>query len=215
MKARPRRLSDSMSLGSCFNMERFILTASFQFPVRAASMACLANSVGCIGKSIGDGTIKSMSGHSKWATIHRQKGINDAKKGAIFTKLGKAITIAVKQGKGLQLALEKAKQYNMPKDNIERALHPAQGELYEVTFEGFGPGGVAVIVSAVTDNKLRTAAAMWELLKKGTVAYLFSADKTPNFEVRVEDVATRAKIEAVLEKLENLDDVQKVWTNYA
>ena len=156
-----------------------------------------------------------MSGHSKWATIHRQKGINDAKKGAIFTKLGKAITIAVKQGKGLQLALEKAKQHNMPKDNIERALHPAQGELYEVTFEGFGPGGVAVIVSAVTDNKLRTAAAMWELLKKGTVAYLFSADKTPNFEVRVEDVATRAKIEAVLEKLENLDDVQKVWTNYA
>ena len=73
----------------------------------------------------------SMSGHSKWATIHRQKGINDAKKGAIFTKLARAISIAVKQGQGLQLALEKAKQYNMPKDNIQRALHPAQGELYE------------------------------------------------------------------------------------
>jgi len=67
----------------------------------------------------------------------------------------------------------------------------------------------------VTDNKLRTAAAMWELLKKGTVAYLFSADRTANFEVRVEDAAARAKIEAVLAKLEELDDVQKVWTNYA
>ena len=156
-----------------------------------------------------------MSGHSKWVTIHRQKQVNDVKRGAVFTKLARAITMAVKQGRGLQLALAKAKQFNMPKENIQRALHPAQGELYEVMFEGFGPGGVAVMVSAVTDNKLRTAAAVWGLLKKGTVAYLFSADRTANFEVRVEDAAARAKIEAVLAKLEELDDVQKVWTNYA
>src|SRR3989344_1076632 len=123
-----------------------------------------------------------MSGHSKWATIHRQKGVNDAKKGAIFTKLGKAISIAVKQGQGLQLALEKAKQYNMPKDNIQRALRPTQGELYEAVFEGFGPGGVAVMVSVVTDNKLRTGQAIRDVLEKsggsmgsqGAVAYLFS-----------------------------------------
>ncbi len=156
-----------------------------------------------------------MSGHSKWATIHRQKEANDGKKGAVFTRLGKAITMAVKQGKGLQLALSKAKQFNMPKDNIQRALRPAQGELYEVMFEGFAPGGVAVMVAAVTDNKLRTAAAVWGLLKKGTVAYLFSADMKPNFLVEVADTAEREKIEDLLEKLEDLDDVQKVWTNYA
>lgn len=227
-----------------------------------------------------------MSGHSKWATIHRQKGINDAKKGAIFTKLGKAITIAVKEGRGLQLALEKAKQFNMPKDNIQRALHPAQGEqLHEVMFEGFAPGGVAVMVSAVTDNKLRTAAAVRGVLDKGggsvagqgAVGYLFSqvgeiiaqppkpleeaelevmdlgvddveadegkiliyCDKDKTFEIKgkleqmgyavevaelamkplaqvvVGDEAVRARIEAILEKLTDLDDVQKVWTNYA
>ena len=156
----------------------------------------------------------SMSGHSKWVTIHRQKQVNDVKRGAVFTKLARAITMAVKQGRGLQLALAKAKQFNMPKDNIQRAID-RRDELHEVMFEGFGPGGVAVMVAAVTDNKLRTAAAVWGLLKKGTVAYLFSADRTANFEVRVEDAAARAKIEAVLAKLEELDDVQKVWTNYA
>ncbi|KKU02940.1 MAG: transcriptional regulator [Candidatus Amesbacteria bacterium GW2011_GWB1_47_26] len=155
-----------------------------------------------------------MSGHSKWVTIHRQKQVNDVKRGAVFTKLARAITMAVKQGRGLQLALAKAKQFNMPKDNIQRAID-RRDELHEVMFEGFGPGGVAVMVAAVTDNKLRTAAAVWGLLKKGTVAYLFSADRTANFEVRVEDAAARAKIEAVLAKLEELDDVQKVWTNYA
>ena len=161
-----------------------------------------------------------MSGHSKWATIHRQKEVNDSKKGAVFTKLGKAITIAVKQGRGLQLALEKAKQFNMPKDNIRRAIDRGSGagageDLLEAMFEGFAPGGVAVMVSAVTDNKLRTAAAVWGLLKKGAVAYLFSADMKPNFEVKVEDAATRAQVEAILEKLADLDDVQKVGTNYA
>lgn len=161
-----------------------------------------------------------MSGHSKWATIHRQKGINDAKKGAIFTKLGKAITIAVKEGRGLQLALEKAKQFNMPKENIARAIDRGNGteageELYEVMFEGFAPGGVAVMVAAVTDNKLRTAQEVWKWLGKGAVAYLFSADMKPNFEVKVDDIATRARVEEILEKLADLDDVQKVWTNYA
>ncbi len=154
-----------------------------------------------------------MSGHSKWATIHRQKGVNDAKKGAVFTKLAKAITVAVKQGRGLQLALKKAKQFNMPKENIQRAQRLVQGE--EVVFEGFAPGGVAVMVSAVTDNKLRTAQAVWGLLKKGTVRYLFSADMKPSFKVEVTDAQTRKEIEAMLEKLENLADVQKVWTNYA
>ncbi len=148
-----------------------------------------------------------MSGHSKWATVHRQKEVNDAKKGAVFTKLAKAITTAVKQGRGLQLALEKAKQFNMPKENIQRAQRLVQGE--EVVFEGFGPEGIAVMVSVATDNKLRTAQEIWKLLKKGSVTYLFSTN------MKVEDAAARAKIEAVLKKLSDLDGVQKVWTNYA
>jgi YebC/PmpR family DNA-binding regulatory protein len=110
-----------------------------------------------------------MSGHSKWATIKRQKGANDAKRGAIFTKLSKAITIAVQQGGGvtdpngnfrLRLAIDAARASNMPKDNIERAIQRASGaaadEVVEVVYEGFGPGGFSVIVDAITDNKQRT-----------------------------------------------------------
>ena len=161
-----------------------------------------------------------MSGHSKWATIHRQKEVNDAKRGVIFTKLGKALTLAARQGKGVDDMVAKARQYNMPKENIARAIERGSGaeageELHEVMFEGFAPGGVAVMASAVTDNKLRTAQAVWGLLKKGAVAYLFSVDMKPNFLVEVVDVEMRQKIEILLKKLEDLDDVQKVFTNYA
>lgn len=127
-----------------------------------------------------------MSGHSKWATIHRQKEINDSKKGAVFTRLAAAITIAVKQGRGLQLALEKAKQFNMPKENIARAIDRATGvgseNLEEAVYEGFGPGEVAVIVETLTDNKLRTAQAVRTVFEKnggtlggsGAVSYMFN-----------------------------------------
>lgn len=110
-----------------------------------------------------------MSGHSKWATIKRQKGAADIKRAKVFTKLANAITIAVRQGGGvtdpnsnprLRLAVEMARGNNMPKDNIERAIQRAagrQGEgVEEVLYEGFGPGGFSVIVEAVTDNKQRT-----------------------------------------------------------
>src|SRR6476620_8108520 len=102
--------------------------------------------------------VNFMSGHSKWSTIKRQKGATDAKRGATFTKLSNAITIAVKQGGGigdpeqnprLRLAVESARSANMPKDNIERAIARATskgaGELSEVTYEGFAPGGVSVL----------------------------------------------------------------------
>lgn len=137
----------------------------------------------------------NMSGHSKWATIHRAKGIKDAKKGAAFTKLAANITMAVKQGGGigdpeknfrLRLAIEKARQFNMPKDNISRSIEKGMGAgsadlLEEVTFEGFLPGGVAVLVTAVTDNRLRTAQAVRMVLDKnggsmgssGSVSYMF------------------------------------------
>lgn len=109
-----------------------------------------------------------MSGHSKWSTIKRQKGVNDAKKGQLFSKLARAITLAAKQGGidptgniRLRLAIEQARASNMPKENVERAIKSAQdklaGGLEEVLYEGYGPGGVAVIVEVATDNRNRTA----------------------------------------------------------
>lgn len=111
-----------------------------------------------------------MSGHSKWASIKHKKAATDAKKGQMFTKLARDITMAAKQGDpdpelnaGLRLAIQKAKQANMPADNIDRAIKRAAGlgdaaNLEEITYEGYGPGGSAVIVHVVTDNRNRTVA---------------------------------------------------------
>ncbi len=111
-----------------------------------------------------------MSGHSKWSTIKRKKGALDAKRGQVFTKISKMITIAAQEGGGdpdmnfsLRIAIEKAKEANMPKDNIDRAVKKGLGEgggeaLVEMSYEGYGPEGVAVIVDAMTDNRNRTAA---------------------------------------------------------
>ncbi|OGD08207.1 hypothetical protein A2397_05685 [Candidatus Amesbacteria bacterium RIFOXYB1_FULL_44_23] len=138
-----------------------------------------------------------MSGHSKWATIHRAKEAKDAKKGAIFTKLAMAIAIAVKEGGGigdpeknfkLRLAVEKARQLNMPKDNIGRAIEKGMGgagagDLIEIMYEGFLPAGCGVLVEAVTDNKARTSQQIRSVLEKiggsmggaGSVSHLFSS----------------------------------------
>ncbi len=111
-----------------------------------------------------------MSGHSKWSTIKRQKGAVDAKRGALFTKLAREIMLAAKQGGGdqgmnfkLRLAVQRARAANMPSDNIERAIAKATGgadgeQLDEITYEGYGPGGTAIIVAALTDNRNRTVA---------------------------------------------------------
>jgi len=119
-----------------------------------------------------------MSGHSKWSSIKYKKGIADAKRSAIFTKLAKAITIAAREGGKeldtnfkLRLAVDKAKVANMPKDNIERAIKRGTGELdggriEEVTYEGFGPSGVAIVVSALTDNRNRTSANIKHIFSK-------------------------------------------------
>lgn len=135
-----------------------------------------------------------MSGHSKWATIKRQKGANDKKRGALFTKLSNAITVAVRQGGGigdpesnfrLRLAVEAARGANVPKENIERAIERAvakQGNnLEEAVYEGFGPGGFSVIVETFTDNKQRTVSEVKNVFSKngggvgaqGSVMYQF------------------------------------------
>ncbi|OGL34673.1 transcriptional regulator [Candidatus Saccharibacteria bacterium RIFCSPHIGHO2_12_FULL_47_16b] len=107
-----------------------------------------------------------MSGHSKWATIKRKKGVTDAKRGALFTKLGNQIAIAARGGtdpnlnSALAMVIEKAKAANMPMSNIERSIQRVKdksaAQLEEITYEGYGPGGIAVIVEVATDNKNRT-----------------------------------------------------------
>ncbi|MEK9167294.1 MAG: YebC/PmpR family DNA-binding transcriptional regulator [Patescibacteria group bacterium] len=132
-----------------------------------------------------------MSGHSKWSSIKHQKGAADAKRGAVFSKLGNAITIAARGGADpetnfqLRIAIDKARAANMPKDNIERSIERGKGGaasgLEEITFEAYGPGGTAFLVEAATDNRNRTASEIRhtlgnhgaKLADSGSVAYLF------------------------------------------
>lgn len=134
-----------------------------------------------------------MSGHSKWATIKRKKGANDAIRGALTTKISREITIAVKMGGAdptgnmrLKLALSKAKANNVTKDNINRAIQKGLGasdasNLEEISYEGYGPGGVAILLDILTDNRNRTAANIRHIFSKhggnlgenGCVAWLF------------------------------------------
>src|SRR6476620_10446971 len=120
-----------------------------------------------------------MSGHSKWATIKHKKGALDAKRGKIFTRLIKEITMAAKSGGGdvegnprLRTAVAAAKAENMPADNIKRAIQRGTGELEgvsyeEITFEGYGPGGVALLVEVTTDNRNRTVSEIRHAFTKG------------------------------------------------
>jgi YebC/PmpR family DNA-binding regulatory protein len=122
-----------------------------------------------------------MSGHSKWSTIKRAKGANDAKRGALFTKLTRDISLAVRNGGGdpdmnfrLRLAVDKAKSSNMPLDSINRAIKRAAGEtgegpedFEEITYEGYGPGGGAILLQAVTTNRNRTASEIRSAFNRG------------------------------------------------
>ncbi len=135
-----------------------------------------------------------MSGHSKWSSIKHKKGAADAKRGKLFSKLSRAIIVAAKEGGAdpagnlaLQNAIEKARSYSMPKDNIERAIARGSGQdadasaFETIVYEGYGPGGVAVIVEALTDNRNRTASEVRHVFAKndgnlgesGSVAWLF------------------------------------------
>ncbi len=136
-----------------------------------------------------------MSGHSKWSSIKRQKGVTDAKRGQLFTKLTREIIIAVREGGSnpegnfrLRLAIQKARDNNMPLDNVERAIKRGSGELegatlVELTFEGYGPSGAAILVQALTDNRNRTLQDVRNIFSRGggnlgdsgCVAWLFES----------------------------------------
>ncbi|HIU99975.1 MAG TPA: YebC/PmpR family DNA-binding transcriptional regulator [Candidatus Stercoripulliclostridium merdipullorum] len=175
-----------------------------------------------------------MSGHSKWANIKNKKGKNDAARGSIFTKIGRELAIAVKQGGAdpnsnsrLRDVIAKAKANNMPNDNIMRSIKKASGELNavnyeEMTYEGYAAGGVAVIVETLTDNKNRTAGEMRHLFDKyggalgqtGCVSFMFNrkgmiiADKA-GFD---EDDMMMLALEAGADDIVSDEDVYEIYT---
>jgi YebC/PmpR family DNA-binding regulatory protein len=172
-----------------------------------------------------------MSGHSKWSTIKRKKGAIDSKRGKIFPKLIKEITLAARLGGGdlegnsrLRQAIMAAKEENMPKDNIDRAIKKGTGDqagaaaYEEVTYEGYGPAGVAVIVDVMTDNKNRTVAEIRHILSKhggnlgenGCVAWMF--DKKGSIVFDKKAVGEDALMEVALEAgAEDVRDQESEW----
>ena len=135
-----------------------------------------------------------MSGHSKWATIKHKKGAADAKRGKIFSRIAKEITIVVKHGGGdpgnnpsLRTLIQKAKSVNMPNDNIDRAVKKGTGELQaetyeEVSYEGYAAGGIGVVVKALTDNKNRAASEIRNIFKKNNSDFAAQGSVSRNFE---------------------------------
>ena len=176
-----------------------------------------------------------MSGHSKWHTIKHKKGIADAKRGQTFTKLIKELSITARQGGGdpdmnprLRTVILKAKAANMPKDNIDRAIKKGTGELEgvsyeEILYEAYGPGGVALLIDILTDNKNRAAAEIRNLLNKGggnlgaagSVAYLFKRKGLITYEASKykEDDILAVAIDAGAEDVYNDGDSIEVTTS--
>jgi YebC/PmpR family DNA-binding regulatory protein len=185
-----------------------------------------------------------MSGHSKWATIKRKKAITDGKRGKMFTQIIKEITIAARMGGGdqksnprLRLAIEKAKGANMPADNIKRGIQKGTGELpgvaYEdMTYEGYGPGGVALLIESVTDNKNRTVSEIRHMLERhsgklgasNSVAWMFhrrgvihvagaSSDEESLFgiilEAGADDMKTEDDVYEIITSPEKLETVKQ------
>ena len=176
-----------------------------------------------------------MSGHSKWSSIKRQKGVTDAKRGQLFTKLTREIIVAVREGGSnpegnfrLRLAIQKARDNNMPLENIERAVKRGSGELEgvtlsELTFEGYGPGGAAVLVQALTDNRNRTLQEVRNIFSRGggslgengCVAWLFESRGLITVEAGEQDPEelALAAIDTGAEDVKVADDCIEIYTS--
>jgi len=171
-----------------------------------------------------------MSGHSKWSSIKHQKGAADAKRGAIFSKLAKAISVAARHGVDpevnfqLRIAIDQARSNNMPKDNIERAIERAAGvggaALEEITSEAYGPGGTAFLIETATDNRNRTIGEIRSVLNKydgklaetGGVAYLFKRRGQITVETSDANAVELAAIEAGAEDFETDEGKVYIYT---
>jgi len=176
-----------------------------------------------------------MSGHSKWAQIKRQKASADARRGQTFTKLGREITVAARQGGPdpeanfrLRLAIQRAREANMPMENIERAIKRGTGStdaaaLEEIVYEGYGPGGAAILVEAMTDNRNRTAAEVRNIFTRaggnlgesGCVAWLFDHRGVLSVDARGKDVDEIAlmAIDAGAEDVTTEDSTVEIYTD--
>jgi YebC/PmpR family DNA-binding regulatory protein len=174
-----------------------------------------------------------MAGHSKWAKLKHQKGKTDAQKSKAFSKLVRFISVEAKKAKGdrsapgLRAAIEKARAANMPSDNIDRAIDKASasGEMEQVVYEAYGPGGVAMVIEGYTDNKNRTGQEIKHILslngsalaQQGAASWAFARvdgklEPTTTVEVNDED---GTKLSELVDALEDHDDVSEVYTNAA
>jgi YebC/PmpR family DNA-binding regulatory protein len=177
-----------------------------------------------------------MAGHNKWSKIKRQKGKSDAEKSKVFSKMAKLISTASREAGGdtsspvLRAAIDKAKEYNMPADNIDRAVKKGSGadaeNLEAITYEAYGPGGTALIIEALTSNRNKAAQEVKHILTKrglelarpGSATWAFSkkvgAEWVPNSEIPVSEEDDRL-LEELINDLEENDEVQEVFTNAA
>jgi len=172
-----------------------------------------------------------MSGHSKWSTIKHQKAIEDNKRSSVFTKIAKKIHIAVKKGGSgdinanpyLRACVDEARSVNMPMENIKRAIDKASGAgdgsvAEEVVYEAYGPYGVGILITAVTDNRNRTSGEVKNVLDKhsaklggpGSVSYMKSLSPIPKISILEAD---KKQVIDLISLLSELDDVVEVWSN--
>lgn len=176
-----------------------------------------------------------MSGHSKWSTIKHKKALTDAKRSKVFSKIASVITIAARKGGDpdknptLRTAIEKAHEVNMPKENIDRAIKRGTGELAgaaleEVTYGAFGPGGVAILITAITDNKNRTLSEIKQILNAhnakfaevNSIQWMFrreGSDWIANSTIEIDDENIRKKLDALYEDLDEQQDTSEIYDN--
>jgi YebC/PmpR family DNA-binding regulatory protein len=175
-----------------------------------------------------------MSGHNKWSKIKHKKAASDAEKSKIFSKLVRLIQVESRRAKGdendpgLRTAIEKAKKESMPKENIERAVKKGAGgegnDMEAITYETYGPGGIAIMIQTLTDNRNRTAAEIkhilslqgYELANPGSAAWAFQktgSELVPTTTIPLSSDEDGEKLANLVEALEEQDDVQDVYTN--
>lgn len=176
-----------------------------------------------------------MSGHSKWSTIKHKKAITDAKRSKVFSKITSLITIAARKGgnpadnPNLRTMIEKAREVNVPKENIERAIKRGTGEitgaaLEEVIYGAFGAGGAVILITAITDNKNRTLAEVKKILSDhnakfaelNSIQWMFrreGADWVPNNPIKIEDENVKKELEALYDALDEQQDVNEIYDN--
>lgn len=173
-----------------------------------------------------------MSGHNKWSKVKNKKAVTDAKKGKIYTKMAKIIGVEIKKANGdinasgVQNAVKKAREYNVPNENIERALkkNDTVKEMESIIYEAYGPGGTAVIIEALTDNRNKAAGEIKHILAEngsalaspGSASWAFTKSIEegfiPNMTVTLSD-EDGAKLEKMIDELDDNDEVQEVYTN--